>query len=102
MLIKTDDGKKARCYAFKDGRVFTKKGNHPGMDFSLVWKDAAVGRNTLISMVKGNRKALVKAIMNGNLKLEGDAGSVTWFMKINNRMMKHLHEFVKKGFIYNN
>lgn len=79
MLIRTADGRRARRYVFSGGEISSSKGNGTAADFSLVWKDAATGYRAMISM---KPKALMHAIGDGSLKLEGDAGRVTAFLSI--------------------
>lgn len=77
MVIRTADGKKARRYSSAGGKISSNKGNSPAPDFSLVWKDAGSGYRSMMKMKPG---ALMKAVQDGSLKLEGDAGKLTRFL----------------------
>jgi hypothetical protein len=77
MVIRTADGKRTRRYSSTGGKISSGKGSGPVPDFSLVWKDAASGYRSMIKMKPG---ALMKAVQDGTLKLEGDAGKLTRFL----------------------
>lgn len=77
MMIRTADGKRARHFGARSGTISSGRGVIPGSDFSLVWKDAASGYRYMSSM---RPKALMRAIGDGSLSLEGDAESVTHFL----------------------
>jgi len=85
MVIRTADGKKARRYAWTRGTLSSEKGNGAAPDFSLVWKDAGAGYRSMMKMKPG---ALMHAIKDGSLKLDGDAGKVTKFLQIFKAMLE--------------
>jgi len=89
LVIKTKDGKRGRSFTFKDGKVFSKRGVGGEPVFSLVWITASDGSRIMTDMVKGKSKALMDAVSNGQLLLEGNAGMVMWFLGIMNKMMKY-------------
>jgi len=77
MTIRTADGKRARHYVTRGGVLSSARGILSGSDFSLVWKDAASGYRYMSAM---KPKALMRAIGDGSLSLEGDAEKVTHFL----------------------
>ena len=85
MVIRTADDKKARHYAWTGGTISSKKGNGAMPDFSLIWKDAGAGYHYMIKMKPG---AIMHAIKDGSLKLDGDAGKVTKFLQIFKTMVE--------------
>jgi len=85
LVIRTEDGKRGRYYTFKDGEIVSGKGNFPGAEISLVWRDAATGFRI---MAGGSTKAFMEALQNGSLKLAGDANLALTFMGVVGEMMK--------------
>lgn len=78
MTIKTRDGSRSRSFAARGGVVSSTNGVPDASDFALVWSDAGAGFRYLTAMKLG---ALMKAVKNGSLKLEGDAAALTWFLE---------------------
>ncbi len=76
LLIKTEDGKKARAFTFANGEVVSKKGDLSGADVSLVWSDAKTAASTMTSK---DPNASMNALKDGKLKIEGDANLALWF-----------------------
>jgi hypothetical protein len=85
MVIRTADGKRARRYSSMGGTISSSRGSNPAPDFSLLWKDAASGYRSMRTMKPG---ALMKAVQDGSLKLEGDAGKLTRFLETFKAMLK--------------
>lgn len=77
MTIRTADCTRSRHYIARGGMLSSGRGMMPGSDFSLVWKDAASGFRYMSAM---KPKALMRAIGDGSLSLEGDAEKVTHFL----------------------
>jgi len=76
LLIKTEDGKRARSYTFSDGDVISQKGDAPDAAVTLVWADASIAAATMTSK---DPNASMTALQEGKLKIEGDAGLALWF-----------------------
>ncbi|MBN1533372.1 MAG: SCP2 sterol-binding domain-containing protein [Spirochaetes bacterium] len=76
VLIKTEDGKKARSFIFNNGRVTSSRGCQLKADVSLTWQDAATGFSVMSS---GKEASTMEAIQEGKLKIEGDANQALWF-----------------------
>jgi hypothetical protein len=85
MIIRTADGKRARRYVARAGALSSGRGVISGSDFSLVWKDAAAGYRYMSAM---KPKALMRAIGDGSLSLEGDAEKVTHFLALFKLMLE--------------
>ena len=79
ILIKTEDGRRARYFTFTNGAVSSGKGDVTNADISLIWKDADIGFRV---MIKQSDKAFVKAIQKGALKIQGDPNCIPAFMSI--------------------
>ena len=85
MVIRTEGGKRGRYFTFKDGEVISRKGDLPGAEISLIWKDAATAFKVMAS---GSNKAFMAALQNGTLKLQGDANLALFFTGVVTDMMK--------------
>jgi len=83
--IKTSEPGPARYYKLNNGSITSGKGIDNSSDFSLVWSDASSGFKY---MAKASPKALMKAMAENNLKLEGDAASLTWFLELMKKLSK--------------
>lgn len=76
ILIKTEDGTRARMFVFEKGKVSSKAGDQPGFDVALIWSDAA----TAFSVMTDKRKdASFKAAAQGKLRVEGMSLYAQWF-----------------------
>ena len=78
--IRTKDGKRARSFTFKNGRIFsplvqTKK-NTAKSDAALVFGNAQTAFKTLTSGYDGD---FMKNLDSSSLVIEGDAGLIFWF-----------------------
>jgi hypothetical protein len=85
LVIRTEDGRRGRYYTFRDGAIISGKGDFPGAEISLVWRDAATGFRI---MAGGSTKAFMAALQDGSLKLAGDANLALAFMGAVGEMMK--------------
>ncbi len=85
LVIRTEDGKRGRYFTFKGGEIISGKGDRPGADISLVWRDAATGFRV---MSGGNNNAFMAALQDGSLKITGDANLALTFMGVVGEMMK--------------
>jgi hypothetical protein len=72
----------ARTFVFRNGGVDYEKGVSPESAVSLVWDDARKGRAIMVNMAKGQRRALMDAVINRDLQLEGDAAGIKWFLDV--------------------
>jgi hypothetical protein len=84
MVIRTADGKRARRYSLSGGAIASRRGADAAADFALIWKDAGTGFRSMMKMKPG---ALMLAIADGSLKLEGDAGRVTAFLSVYKQLL---------------
>ena len=76
LVIKTEDGKRARFFTLKDGELISKKGDCSDADVSLIWCDAATAFNIMASR---DEELSMKAMTEGKLKIEGNAELAIWF-----------------------
>ena len=83
IVIRTEDGSRARYYQFDNGKIKSKAKDYPNPDMSMIWKDAKIGFQTLS---KGKPEAFLEAGMKGDLKIEGEADASMWFVEVMNEM----------------
>lgn len=76
ILIRTEDGKRARLFLFNKGKVSSYRGDHNDFDVALTFKDAATGFAVLTSKAKD---ASFNAAAEGKLKIEGMSFYAQWF-----------------------
>ena len=76
VLIKTEDGSRARLFVFEKGTLSSMSGDRQDFDVALVWKDAATG---FFVMTDKNDDASFKAAAQGKLKVEGMSVYAQWF-----------------------
>lgn len=76
ILIRAENGKHARLFRFKKGKVSSHGGDHAAFDVALTFKDAATGFAVLTSKKKD---ASFNAAAEGKLKIEGMSFYAQWF-----------------------
>ncbi len=76
ILIRTEDGKKARLFIFDKGKLATVTGDQKDFDTALVWKDAATGFSVMTSK---RADASFNAAAEGKLKVMGMSVYAQWF-----------------------
>lgn len=76
ILIKTEDGERARLFVFEKGRVSSVSGDQKDFDAALVWKDATTGFSVMTSKEKD---ASFNAAAEGKLKVLGMGLYAQWF-----------------------
>ena len=76
ILIKTEDGQRARTLIFNKGKVSSEPGDSKDFDVALVWKDAATGFSV---MTNKSPDASFNAAADGKLKVEGMSIYAQWF-----------------------
>jgi hypothetical protein len=86
-VMTSGDNNAARYFTCHDGRL--RSSIRPGpVDFKLIWRDNRTGGEIMLAMLRGKPKALYNAVLNGDLRLEGDAQTIGRYMKINGRLEK--------------
>ncbi len=76
ILIKTEDGRRARMFIFDRGKLTSVRGDRRPYDVALVWKDAATGFSVMSSKKKD---ASFNAAAEGRLKVLGMNVYAQWF-----------------------
>lgn len=76
ILIKTEDGERARMFVFDKGKLRSVAGDQKDYDVALVWKDAAIGFSVMTSKKKN---ASFNAAADGKLKVYGMSVYAQWF-----------------------
>lgn len=76
ILIKTEDGDRARLFIFDKGKLTSESGDHKDFDAALVWKDADTGFSVMTSKKKD---ASFNAAADGKLKVLGMSVYAQWF-----------------------
>ena len=84
VVIRTEDGSRARYYKFENGAIKSKAENVPNPDMSMIWKDAETAFNV---MKQGKPESMLEAGMSGNLRFDGDPEKSMQFMNIMTEMM---------------
>lgn len=85
----------SRYFFCDNGRL--RSSTQPGpVDFKLIWRDNRTGGKIMLDLVRGKPKALYNAVLNGDLQLEGDAQTISWYMKINGRLARVFRAKKKK------
>ncbi len=76
ILIKTEDGERARMFIFDKGKLTSLPGDQSNYDVALVWKDAATGFSVMSSKKKD---ASFNAAAEGKLRVLGMSVYAQWF-----------------------
>ena len=76
ILIKTEDGQRARMFIFDKGKISSLPGDHKDFDVALVWKDAATAFSV---MTNKSPDASFNAAAEGKLKVLGMSIYAQWF-----------------------
>lgn len=76
VLIKTEDGKRARLFIFDKGKLSTATGDREDFDVALVWKDAKTGFSVMTSK---STEASFNAAAEGKLTVLGMSVYAQWF-----------------------
>ena len=82
IVMRSKDGIIARTIRCTAGKIRSEKGHAEDAVSNITWVTPAAGSRTMLKMVKGDPKALVKAVMKGDLLPEGDAAGVRWFLDV--------------------
>lgn len=82
IVMRSRDGAIARTIRCTAGKIRSQKGHADDVVSNITWVTPAVGSRTMLRMVKGDPKALVKAVIKGDLLPEGDAAGVRWFLDV--------------------
>ncbi|HLR17207.1 MAG TPA: hypothetical protein VK099_04980 [Alcanivoracaceae bacterium] len=81
MQWRTVKGKPARWFYFTPAGVTSKAGLHPKAQTSINFKDAGTAMDVLKRASK-NQMAFMEAMQQGDVRIEGDAGKLMWFMSL--------------------
>ncbi|MBI9074212.1 MAG: hypothetical protein JEZ02_02290 [Desulfatibacillum sp.] len=81
MVFKTGPGKTVRHYTISKGRVNSGKKEIPDPDLSISWSSASSCLDTSMAVLRGDRSAPLREILDGNLAIEGDVGQLFQFAK---------------------
>ena len=79
VVIRTQDGKQARSYVFRDDSVVIQGGVHPEATTELVWTDADTATKAMLS---GNPLDNFSAIGRGDLSIIGNLQDALWFSEL--------------------
>lgn len=82
--LQTLDGKAARHFIVKDGRISSSGGTHAAPAFAIAFKDAAFGFETL--QAKNKQLAFMQGIQDKSIQIKGNPALVIWFQGL----MKYL------------
>jgi hypothetical protein len=85
-----------RTFRFTDGTVRWEKGKPDDSAVGLIWASPETGMRIMLKMAMGDPKALMKAVIKGDLKLEGDAMGIKWFLDVVTMLSKMYGKKKKK------
>ena len=76
--IKLRDNSLGRCFIFKDGKVRSRSGIHPGPDITIIYNSASLA----VRLMRPNRSQMeqINAMKNFQIGLEGPDDAASWFM----------------------
>jgi hypothetical protein len=94
-VMTSRDNTTSRYFSCTDGKLRSSTQPLPA-DFKLIWKDNRTGGKIMLDMLLGKPKALYNAVLNGDLLLEGDAQTISWYMKTSGRLEKVFRAKKKK------
>ncbi len=76
-----------RLFVCKNGQL--RSSRKPGeADFKLIWRDDRTGGRVMLEMLRGRPRALYQAVSKGDLLLEGDAQTISWYLTTTGRLEK--------------
>lgn len=81
MQWRTVAGHPARWYNFTPHGITSRKGLHPNAQTSIHFKDASTAMSVLKRSAK-NQMVFMEAMQSGDVKVDGDASKLMWFMSI--------------------
>lgn len=90
MVIRTKYAGYGRCISFTNAIITTFRTKEDSGDFSIVFCDGKTGVGIFSQMARGRTRALGRGLLDGSVSLDGDAGCVTHYLKVHNRMLKTL------------
>ena len=82
VVLRSKDGTIARTIRCRQGKVRSRKGHAEDVISNITWKSPADGTRVIMCVVQGDPKALVKAVMAGDLIPEGEAVGIRWFLDV--------------------
>ncbi len=82
VVMGSKDGAIARTLRCTGGKIRSRKGQAEDAVSKITWASPAAGSRVMLRMVSGDSKALVKAVMKGDLLPQGDAAGVRWFLDV--------------------
>ena len=88
LVMRARDSRIARSFIFEKGRVSSASGDRKDALCRLVWATESDGARVMMDIARGDSKALMKAVIDGRLQLEGDAMAVSWYMAAVNQLGK--------------
>lgn len=82
IVMASKDKSVARTFRCRNGVVLSSKGWDPQAVSRIIWVTPKAGSRVMMKVAKGNPKALMKAVMKGELIPEGDAAGIKWFLDV--------------------
>ena len=76
VVIRSEDGKAARSFVFRDGSLQVVGGVHPEATTELVWRDTAVAVKAMLS---SNPLDTFSALGRGDMAILGNIQDALWF-----------------------
>jgi len=87
--IRTEDRSVAWRFSISQGKLHAARGCHPIPDYELVYKDVPTAVKV---MSEGSEEASMQAIVDGNMRFDGDLTFGMWF----NELLQKLGALIKE------
>jgi hypothetical protein len=82
IVMQSKSGAGARTIRCNHGKIRSRKGSDQDAISRITWSSPQAGARVMLKMIKGDSKALVKAVFAKDLLPEGDAAGVKWFLDV--------------------
>lgn len=82
LVMASKDRAVSRTFRCVKGAVRSEKGWASDAVSRIIWDTPEKGSRVMMNVAKGNPKALMKAVMKGDLIPEGDAAGIKWFLDV--------------------
>ena len=82
LVMASRDKEVSRTFRCSNGVVRSEKGWAGDAASRIIWVTPNAGSRVMMKVARGNPKALMKAVMKGELIPEGDAAGIKWFLDV--------------------
>jgi hypothetical protein len=82
VVMQSKDKITSRTIRSKDGKVYSRTGESSDAVSQIVWAEPEAGSRVIMKLIKGERNALMQALIDKDLLPQGDAGGIRWFLDV--------------------